>query len=153
MYEDLQGQHLRISANERQLALALDNQKREAEAHIKELRSLLTTYNLEKKQLSSLLEEKDGIIEEMDIRDKFAQEEFEKVNREYVRWKERYEWLEKEKEGKMQSYQLELDKLVKQFEEYKAEFNIEELNKVKADFESIQKELAQERSLTEKYED
>jgi hypothetical protein len=51
----------------------------------------------------------------MDIREKFAQEEFEKVNREYVRWKERYEWLEKEKEGKMQSYQQELDKLVKQF--------------------------------------
>lgn len=67
----------------------------------------------------------------MIIKEKFAQEEFEKVNREYVRWKERYEWLEKEKEGKMLSYQEELDKLMTQFENYKKEFNVEELNRVK----------------------
>ena len=68
LYGDLQGQHLRISASERQLNLALDNQKREADSTIKELRSLLTTYNLEKRQLSCLIEEKDGVIEEMGIR-------------------------------------------------------------------------------------
>jgi hypothetical protein len=87
------------------------------------MRNLLQTYNLEKKHMQSMLEDKDSTIEEMDIKEKFAMEEFEKVNREYVRWKERYEWLEKEKEGKMLSYQEELDKLVIQFESYKAEFN------------------------------
>jgi hypothetical protein len=125
LYEDLQGQHLRISANERQLTLQLDNQKRESDSALKEMRNLLQTYNLEKKHMQSMIEEKDGIIEEMDIKEKFALEEFEKVNREYVRWKERYEWLEKEKEGKMLTYQEELDKLVIQFERYKGEFNSE----------------------------
>jgi len=47
--------------------------KRENEAALKEMRNLLTSYNLEKRQLQSLLEEKDGIIEEMDIKEKFAQ--------------------------------------------------------------------------------
>lgn len=75
--------------------------------------------------MQSVLEEKDGIIEEMDIKERFALEEFEKVNREYVRWKERYEWLEKEKEGKMLTYQEELDKLMTQFENYKKEFNVD----------------------------
>lgn len=31
----------------------------------------------------------------------------------------------------MQSYQQELDKLIKQFDDYKSQFNVEELNKVK----------------------
>ena len=75
--------------------------------------------------MQSVLEEKDGIIEEMDIKERCALEEFEKVNREYVRWKERYEWLEKEKEGKMLTYQEELDKLMTQFENYKKEFNVD----------------------------
>ena len=97
----------------------MDNMKRQHEAELKEMRNLLTRYNLEKREMQSMLEEKDEIIEEMDIKEKFALEEFEKVNREYVRWKERYEWLEKEKEGKMLSYQEELDKLMTQFENYK----------------------------------
>ena len=86
--------------------------------------------------MQSMMEEKDGIIEEMDIKEKFAVEEFEKVSRQYVRWKERYEWLEKEKEGKMQSYQEELNKLMTQFENYKKEFNVEELNRVKGELET-----------------
>ena len=125
LYEDLQGQQLRVTANERQLALQMDNMKRQHDSELKEMRNLLTRYNLEKREMQSVLEEKDGIIEEMDIKERFALEEFEKVNREYVRWKERYEWLEKEKEGKMLTYQEELDKLMTQFENYKKEFNVD----------------------------
>jgi hypothetical protein len=125
LYEDLQGQQLRVTANERQLTLQMDNMKRQHDSELKEMRNLLTRYNLEKREMQSVLEEKDGIIEEMDIKERFALEEFEKVNREYVRWKERYEWLEKEKEGKMLTYQEELDKLMTQFENYKKEFNVD----------------------------
>lgn len=56
LYEDLQGQQLRVSAHERQLALQMDNQKREHDAALKEMRNLLTSYNLEKRELQSLLE-------------------------------------------------------------------------------------------------
>jgi len=53
----------------------------------------------------------------------------------------------------MLSYQEELDKLMTQYENYKKEFNVEELNRVKGELEICQKELARERALTSKYEE
>lgn len=46
LYEDLQGQQLRVTANERQLTLQMDNMKRQHDSELKEMRNLLTRYNL-----------------------------------------------------------------------------------------------------------
>jgi len=53
----------------------------------------------------------------------------------------------------MLSYQEELDKLMTQFENYKKEFNVEELNRVKGELEVCEKELERERALASKYEE
>ena len=66
---------------------------------------MLTSYNIEINDLKQQLEYTQGELEETMIRDKFNVEEKERVSREYMRWKERYEWFEKEKEGKQGFYE------------------------------------------------
>ena len=64
----------------------------------------------------------------MKIRDKFNVEEKERVSREYMRWKERYEWFEREKEGKQGFYEernkvleVEVEKLRNEIAEIQSE--------------------------------
>jgi hypothetical protein len=53
------------------------------------------------------LEETQLAIEEMAIKEKMREDEFDRVNREAVRWKERYEWLEKERGQSLQIIERE----------------------------------------------
>lgn len=83
------------------------------------MKALLASYFLERKKLESELEEKEGEIEEIIVKEKYLQLENERLNREYVRLKERYEWLEKEKENRQRDYEEERSQLLADFEEYK----------------------------------
>jgi hypothetical protein len=61
------------------------------------MKLLLNNYFLEKKKLEGELEEQQGAYEEVLIKQKFLEQENERLNRELIRWKERYEWQEREK--------------------------------------------------------
>lgn len=83
------------------------------------MKNLLNNYLLEKKKLQAELEEKEGEVEEILIKQRFLQQENERINRELVRWKERYEWIEKEKEAKIKELEEEKNQLSLDFEQYK----------------------------------
>ena len=68
------------------------------EAREKELKQLLANYNVEKQRKEAESEEKDGHIEEQMIRLRFLEQENERLGRELVRWKERFEGLEKDRQ-------------------------------------------------------
>ena len=50
-------------------------------------------------------------------------QENEKINRELVRWKERYEWIDKDRNSKIKELEDEKNQLIVSFEEYKLEYN------------------------------
>jgi hypothetical protein len=66
------------------------DERRVWEAKEREMKILLNNYNLEKKKLEGELEEKEGETEEILIKQRFLEQENERINRELVRWKERY---------------------------------------------------------------
>lgn len=69
------------------------SEKRVWEAKEKEMKILLNNYFIEKKKLEADLEEKDEDVEELIIKYKFLEQENERMSRELIRWKERYEWI------------------------------------------------------------
>ena len=69
------------------------SEKRVWEAKEKEMKVLLNNYFIEKKKLEADLEEKDEDVEELIIKYKFMEQENERMSRELIRWKERYEWI------------------------------------------------------------
>lgn len=73
---------------------------RDLEQQLRDMRVLLSMYNLEKSELQATIDEKQSELEENRIRDKFNQEEYEKVLRESARWRERYEWMERDRDTK-----------------------------------------------------
>jgi hypothetical protein len=99
------------------------DERRVWEAKEREMKLLLNNYVLEKNKLESELEEKEGEIEEILIKQRFLEQENERINRELIRWKERYEWLEREKEGKTKELEEERNQTAMEFEEYKLDHN------------------------------
>jgi chromosome segregation ATPase len=77
------------------------DERRLWEAKEREMKILLNNYLLEKKKLEAQLEDREGETEEILIKQRFLEQENERMNRELVRWKERYEWLEREKEARI----------------------------------------------------
>ena len=105
------------------------------------MKNLLNNYFVEKKKLETELEDRDADIEEIIIKDKFLEQENQRINRELIRWKERYEWLEKQKEAKVKQAQEDRNHIVKSFEEYKLNFNQGILNGQKNEFEEAMKKI------------
>lgn len=95
-----------------------DDLKREFETQVKDQRQIISALTIDVDDLKQQLEFISGELEEFKIKDKFKVEEQEKTYREYIRWKERCEWYEKEREGKVSYYEernkvleIELEKL------------------------------------------
>lgn len=82
-----------------------EKEKKDMESQLRDMRTLLSMYNTEKSELQAVIDEKQSELEESRIRDKFNQEEYEKVLRDATRWKERYQWLENEKDGKVRLFE------------------------------------------------
>jgi hypothetical protein len=70
----------------------------------KEYKNLLNAASIEKKRLEGEVEEKECAIGEMAIREKYLGQENERINRELLRSKERYEWCEKELENRRREH-------------------------------------------------
>ena len=51
------------------------------------MKNLLNTYLLERRKAEGLVEEKEEEVEEIRIRQRFLEQENERINRELVRWK------------------------------------------------------------------
>lgn len=60
------------------------------------MKTLLSNYCVERQRLEAQIEEGEERAEELLIKLRFLQQENERLSRELVRWKERYEGLEKE---------------------------------------------------------
>lgn len=99
------------------------DERRVWEAKEKEMKLLLNNYFLEKKKLEGELEEQQGAYEEVLIKQKFLEQENERLNRELIRWKERYEWQEREKENRVKELEEEKNALLASFEDYKVDHN------------------------------
>jgi hypothetical protein len=84
---------------------------KDLEQQLRDMRVLLSMYHLEKSELMATIDEKQSELEENRIRDKFNQEEYEKVLRESARWKERYEWMEKDRDTKAKLLEKENSRL------------------------------------------
>ena len=65
------------------------------------------------------IDEKECLIEEMEIKEKYLSQENDRLNRELLRSKERYEWCEKELEAKRKQHEEEKTALLDQFRRYK----------------------------------
>jgi hypothetical protein len=79
---------------------------------------LLSTALVERRKLEALVEDRQTELEEAALREKCLQQENEQLNREYVRWKERFAWLEKEKEGAQREFEEDRAQLLSEFAEY-----------------------------------
>ena len=131
------------------------------------MKNLLNTYLLERRKAEGLVEEKEEEVEEIRIRQRFLEQENERINRELVRWKERFEWLEREKDARLRDLEEEKGLLNGQFEEYKSQHNagitlesrnetdeaIRKLNEYQQAYETVVAELEEERRLMQRAEE
>jgi chromosome segregation ATPase len=91
LIEEKDNQLIKIPSLEKGHMSSVDQIRKDYEGQLKELRVLLNNYCLEINELKATVDGKNGEIEEHQIRHNFIQEEFERANREHMRWKERYE--------------------------------------------------------------
>ena len=128
LLEEKDGMLLKSNSQTFTKSARADDLKREYEVQVKDQRQIITALTIDVGELKQQLEFVSGELEEGRIREKFKGEEQEKTYREYIRWKERCEWYEKEREGKV-SYYEERNKVL--------EVEVEKLKNEVAEVQSV----------------
>lgn len=70
---------------------------RALQSQLADMTNRVSEIHLKYQHLYAAYQEAQLTIEELTIKDKMREGEFERVSREAVRWKERYDWLERER--------------------------------------------------------
>jgi hypothetical protein len=170
----LRKQNEELTAVNQKLSLAVKgvngekvDERRVWEAKEREMKILLNNYLLEKRKLESELEEKEGETEEILIKQRFLEQENERINRELVRWKERYDWLEREKEARIKELEEERDSQALQFDDYKLQHNqgitlahrsdvdeaLRKVEEYQSAYQAVLQDLEEERRLLQRSEE
>jgi hypothetical protein len=170
----LRKQNEELAAVNQKLSLAVKgvngekvDERRVWEAKEREMKILLNNYLLEKRKLESELEEKEGETEEILIKQRFLEQENERINRELVRWKERYDWLEREKEARIKELEEERDSQALQFDDYKLQHNqgitlahrsdvdeaLRKVEEYQSAYQAVLQDLEEERRLLQRSEE
>jgi hypothetical protein len=139
--EELQTVNQKLTTTVRGAQGERSEERRGWEAREKELKQLLASYNVQKQRLDVDLEEKEGQIEEQLIRMRFLEQENERVNRELVRWKERFEGLERDKLARIKEVEDEKNYILSEYEEYKLAHNEEVSLEARAEVEEALKRV------------